>query len=184
MQERNKLGMVLFLGSEIGFFGVLILGYVYYYRAYAAGPNAVTALDPLLTGMFTVCLLVSSFTLWRAQKSLERASRSRVNLWLLATVALGSIFVFGQAWEYAQLLRDNVTISSSLFGTTFFTLTGMHGLHVFGGLIALVVLLGLALGGHLNPSRSVAVATVELYWHFVDVVWLVIFAIVYLGPQL
>ncbi len=99
-------------------------------------------------------------------------------------MALGSIFVFGQAWEYAQLLRDNVTISSSLFGTTFFTLTGMHGLHVFGGLIALVVLLGLALGGHLNPSRSVAVATVELYWHFVDVVWLVIFAIVYLGPQL
>ncbi len=70
MQERNKLGMVLFLGSEIGFFGVLILGYLYYYRAYAAGPNAVTALDPLLTGMFTVCLLVSSFTLWRAQKSL------------------------------------------------------------------------------------------------------------------
>jgi heme/copper-type cytochrome/quinol oxidase subunit 3 len=184
MLEKNKLGMLLFLGSEVAFFGILILAYVYYYRAYADGPNAATHLNALLTGMFTICLLLSSFTLWRAQRSIEQGHRAGLRAWLLATVVLGAVFLAGQGWEYAQLLRENVTISRSLFGTTFFTLTGMHGLHVFSGLIALLILLGLAWAGSLTRARAGAVATVELYWHFVDVVWIVIFGIVYLWPLL
>jgi len=184
MMEKNKLSMALFLASEVAFFGVLILAYIYYYPSYANGPNAATALDPFLTGIFTVALLASSFTLWRAQKSTEHGHYGGQRTWLLATVLLGAIFLVGQAWEYAQLIGENVTIGGSLFGTTFYTLTGFHGLHVLGGLIALLILFGLALGGHITPARSIAVETVELYWHFVDVVWVIIFAMVYVWPHL
>jgi heme/copper-type cytochrome/quinol oxidase subunit 3 len=184
MMDRNKMSMALFLASEAAFFSVLILAYLYYYPAYAQGPNAATVLDPIITGIFTIALLASSFTLWRAQKSSEHGQQGALRLWLLATVALGLIFLFGQVWEYSQLARENVTISTSLFGTTFYTLTGFHGLHVLGGLLAIIILLGLALGGKITPARSIAVETVELYWHFVDVVWVLIFALVYVWPNL
>ncbi|MDP9309597.1 MAG: cytochrome c oxidase subunit 3 [Chloroflexota bacterium] len=182
--NRTKLSMALFLASEVGFFGVLILAYLYYYPSYAEGPNAANSLNPLLTGIFTVALLASSFTLYRAQKSNEHGDRGGTRRWLTATVVLGTIFLAGQAWEYIQLIGEGVTISGSLFGTTFYTLTGFHGLHVLGGLIAIFILLGLALSGHLTRARAVAVETVELYWHFVDVVWVVIFALVYVWPNL
>ncbi len=184
MIEKNKFSMLLFLASEAAFFGVLILGYLYYYPSYADGPNATTVLDPLLTGVFTIALLASSFTLWRAQRSLDEGQQGGLRVWLLATVVLGAVFLGGQLWEYSTLLRENVTVRSSLFGTTFYTLTGVHGLHVLGGLLTLLILLGLALGGYLTPRRAIAVTMVELYWHFVDVVWIVIFAIVYLWPHL
>lgn len=184
MLERNKLSMALFLASEAAFFGVLILGYLYFYPSYADEPNAGTVLNLGLAALLTAALLSSSVTLWRAQRSLHHGHAGRVRAWLLATVLLGGIFLAGQAWEYRTLLAENVTVSGSLFGTTFYTLTGVHGLHVFGGLVTLTILLGLALAGHLTPQRAVAVSTVELYWHFVDVVWLAIFAIVYLWPRL
>jgi heme/copper-type cytochrome/quinol oxidase subunit 3 len=182
--DRTKMSMAFFLASEAVFFGVLILAYLYYYPGYADEPNATTVLDPIITGLFTIALLASSFTLWRAQKSTEHGQQGALRLWLLATVVLGLVFILGQAWEYSQLARENVTISRSIFGTTFYTLTGFHGLHVIGGLLTLIILLGLALGGHLTQARSIAVETVELYWHFVDVVWVVIFAIVYVWPNL
>jgi len=182
--EKNKFSMLLFLASEAAFFAVLILGYLYYLPSYADGPNAATVLDPILTGLFTIALLASSFTLWRAQRSIDQGHQGGLRIWLLATVALGAIFLGGQIWEYSQLLRENVTINGSLFGTTFYTLTGVHGLHVFGGLLMLLVLLGLALGGYLTPQRAIALTMVELYWHFVDLVWIVIFAIVYVWSRL
>jgi heme/copper-type cytochrome/quinol oxidase subunit 3 len=182
--DKNKLSMGLFLASEAAFFGVLILSYFYYYPSYASEPNATTVLDPLLTGIFTIALLASSFTLWRAQRSLEQGRQRGLTIWLLATVALGALFLGGQLWEYSQLIAENVTVAGSLFGTAFYTLTGVHGLHVLGGLITLLILLGLALGGRLTPHRAIAVTMVELYWHFVDLVWIVIFATVYLWPRL
>jgi heme/copper-type cytochrome/quinol oxidase subunit 3 len=184
MPDKTKLSMLLFLASEAAFFGVLIMSYLYYYPSYAAGPNAGTALDPLLTSVFTAALLASSFTFWRAQRSLDQGRQGGLRIWLLATIALGALFLGGQLWEYSQLLRENITISNSLFGTTFYTLTGVHGLHVLSGLLVLLILLGLALAGQLTPRRSIAVAAVELYWHFVDVVWIAIFAIVYVWPHL
>lgn len=184
MLDKTKLSMLLFLASEAAFFGVLIMAYLYYYPSYADGPNAVTALDPLLTGLFTLALLASSFTLWRAQRSLHQGRTDGLRIWLAATIVLGALFLGGQLWEYSQLARENVTVSNSLFGTTFYTLTGVHGMHVLGGLLTLLILLGLALAGQLTPRRSIAVAAVELYWHFVDVVWIAIFAIVYIWPHL
>ncbi len=184
MTDKYKLGMLFFLASEVAFFDMLILAYIYYTGAEVNGPNAATALNPAVTSIFTVSLLASSFTLWRGQKSIEHGEQSGLRLWLLATIVLGAIFIGGQAWEWTNLIRDNVTISSSLFGTTFFTLTGFHGLHVISGLIVLLVLFILTLAGSLTQARANAVATVELYWHFVDVVWVVIFSLLYIWPHL
>lgn len=182
--DKNKLSMFLFLASEAAFFGVLIMSYLYYYPSYVGEHNSPLALDPLLSGLFTIALLASSFTLWRAQKSTEQGQLGGQRVWLLATVALGASFLGGQLWEYTQLIAENITINSSLFGTAFFTLTGVHGLHVFGGLLMLLIALGLALRGLITPHRAIGLTMVELYWHFVDIVWIVIFATVYLWPRL
>ncbi len=184
MSDKNKLGMAFFLASEAVFFGVLILAYIYYWDTYAEGPSPTTVLEPLITGIFTVALLLSSFTLWRAQRSIEHGNRAGLRGWLLATIVLGAIFLGGQIWEYAQLLGENVRPAGSLFASTFFTLTGFHGLHVLSGLIALMIIFGLATAGSLTSRHAVAVETAELYWHFVDGVWIVIFALIYLWPQL
>ena len=106
-----------------------------------------------------------------------------MRLSLFATVLLGAIFLYGQGREYQRLISQNVTISRNLFGSTFFTLTGFHGLHVFMGLVAITILFGLALAGTFKKPHSVAIEAISLYWHFVDVVWIVIFATVYLWAR-
>ncbi|HSH77742.1 MAG TPA: heme-copper oxidase subunit III [Herpetosiphonaceae bacterium] len=184
MMEKNRMGMLLFLASEAMFFSVLILAYVYYRGPGVEGPTAETALDPVTTGIFTIFLLASSVTFWLAERSIARQRELRARLWLLATVHLGVIFLIGQGWEYFNLFRENVTIDRNLFGTTFFTLTGFHGFHVFGGLVAIAILTGLSATGHFRGPHSVAVETVGLYWHFVDVVWIIIFALIYVWPFL
>ena len=183
--DRNILGMGLFLASEAVFFALLILAYLYYHRNFfpvpaSAPPNAGSVLDPRKTGVYTVCLLASSLTIWLASRSLRRGNQTMVRVMLAATVALGAIFLFGQGREYAHLIGENVTISRNLFGTTFFTLTGFHGFHVFMGLVAITVLLGFAISGAFTKPHSVAIEAISLYWHFVDVVWIVIFTTVYL----
>jgi heme/copper-type cytochrome/quinol oxidase subunit 3 len=184
MMEKNRLGMVLFLGSEVVFFGVLILAYLYYTIGPVQDRSGPTILDPLTTGLWTICLLLSSVTLWLAHRSGEHGNQGGLRLWLLVTLLLGSAFLFGQVLEYSHLFEQRITIDRSLFATTFFTLTGFHGLHVLSGLIAILILFGLAVRGHLSGKRMIAVSTVELYWHFVDGVWIVVFVLVYLWPLL
>lgn len=181
--DENRFAMVLFLISEGAFFVFLIVAYVYFHGSDKTGPNAMNSLHPFTTGVFTLALLGSSFTMWRAEKSYESGRMGHFRSWLGATIALGAIFMFGQGREYAQLYRANVTVSRNLFGSSFFTLTGFHGLHVILGIIALSVLLGLALKDSPHPKAS-AVRTLALYWHFVDWVWVVIFAVVYLWAVL
>ena len=182
MIEKTKLGMLLFLASETFFFAILILAYVYYRGASVDGPNAATSLDVATASIFTVFLLGSSGTLWLAERDMARQRPTGMRLWLLVTVGFGAIFLLGQGWEYLRLIAENVTINRNLFGTTFFTLTGFHGLHVFSGLVALAILLGLALAGWFDGPHAVAIEAVGWYWHFVDVVWIVIFSIIYLWP--
>jgi heme/copper-type cytochrome/quinol oxidase subunit 3 len=126
--------------------------------------------------------------IWITNEAIRLIGSSRVALigtiGPILTIGLGAVFLFGQGREYAQLLREHVTISSNLFGTTFFTLTGFHGLHVLIGLVALAILLGLALAGDFKDPEAPGVGAVGLYWHFVDAVWIVIFTIVYLGTVL
>ncbi|MGN6697624.1 MAG: cytochrome c oxidase subunit 3, partial [Thermomicrobiales bacterium] len=100
--------------------------------------------------------------------------------WLLVTIALGAIFIAGQAYEYHHLIDEGVTISSGLFGTTFFTLTGFHGLHVIIGLVALSILAALTFAGDFDEGNEMPLTTAGLYWHFVDAVWVVVFSVVYL----
>lgn len=176
--EKNRLGMAIFLGSEAVFFILLILGYVNFRNV--SNPVAIQHLDPAVTAIFTVSLLSSSLTLWLAERGFRNHKASAIT-WLLITLALGAIFLIGQGTEYMNLFRENITPAQGLFGTTFFTLTGIHGLHVLSGLLILSILSWLALKGYFRSRQPTALETFALYWHFVDGVWIVIFTVVYLG---
>jgi len=180
LTDKYKLGMLLFIASEASFFILLILAYVSFHRNFGNGKEAAEHLDILTTGFFSIFLLSSSLTVWRAEVALHSKQIVRGLAWLGVTILFGAIFLVGQGREYAGLIEKNVTISRDLFGTTFFTLTGFHGLHVFLGLIMLSIVTGLGLFSQPKEIPDAAFESVALYWHFVDVVWIFIFAIVYL----
>jgi heme/copper-type cytochrome/quinol oxidase subunit 3 len=174
MTNRTLLGVAVFIASESIFFLAIVLAYVAYRDAGLATAKA--TLDVGRTAIFSVALFASSGTMALA----ARAENSR---WLIATIVLGAIFLLGQGSEYARLLGEGVGPGSALFGTTFFTLTGLHGLHVVAGLVALVALLSANLRRP-QAVRAVAWEAVSMYWHFVDAVWVVVFSVVYLGTLL
>lgn len=177
MTEKSVLGMAVFLGSEAVFFVFLIIAYVYFSGVPTTGPVARNALDPCVTLIYTAVLIASSVTIWRAGVLAKR--RQPGAAWVLASAALGAVFLVGQGREYARLLSDNITVSRDLFGTTFFTLTGFHSVHVLLGVVMLTALWVVA---RLDGTLPRGLDAIALYWHFVDVVWLVIFAIVYVRP--
>lgn len=177
---KTRLGMMLFILSEGVFFMLLVLAYVNYHRVQGNGPTAADSLDVFKTGVFSLFLFSSSATMAAAMAGFRRNKRRWLVTGLLGTLILGSVFLIGQGIEYASLLRRDVTISRDLFGTTFFTLTGFHGLHVLTGLILIAVLLGFSVFGREDEPRGGAMEAVSVYWHFVDGVWLVIFGVVYL----
>ncbi|MGI8435851.1 MAG: cbb3-type cytochrome c oxidase subunit I, partial [Chthoniobacterales bacterium] len=181
--EKNRAGVVAFILSETGFFGILILAFLYYNATPQAGPSS-RELDLVKTGCFSLCLFASSFTIWRSEKGLHAGKQGRMIGWLIATIVLGGIFMVGQGLEYWHLFQSGVSVNSNLFATTFFTLTGFHGIHVCVGLIALLIMLGLALAGDFRKGKSPALPAVSLYWHFVDVVWVVVLTVVYILPRL
>jgi heme/copper-type cytochrome/quinol oxidase subunit 3 len=174
------VGIAAFIFSEATFFGALIVAFLEYRTRSASGPTA-HDLDVLRTFVFSLFLFASSFTVYAAERRLHRDDQRGFLTWWAATILFGAIFLGNQLLEYARLYEEGITIGTNLFTTTFFTLTGFHGLHVFVGLIALVVIgvLGRA-GDFRGGRRRVAVETVSIYWHFVDVVWVVVFSLVYL----
>jgi cytochrome c oxidase subunit I len=178
--EKNKTAMTVFIVSEAMFFLMLILAFVYYNSTPGPGPTAASSLNLPRTAIFTACLLASSLTLWRAEKGYARRDRTVLVRWLVATVLLGAVFVVGQASEYWGLFRRGVAIDTNLFASTFFTLTGFHGLHVCVGLAGLCVVLWLIRKGDFKDFNSPALGTLSLYWHFVDGVWVVVFSLIYL----
>jgi heme/copper-type cytochrome/quinol oxidase subunit 3 len=173
--------MLLFLGGEVVFFGCLIMAFAFYRGQWVAtgGPTA-AVLDFPPTAFFTALLLSSSLTIWLAERSLRAGKPGQMRAWLGLTVLLGAAFLIGQGFEWSKLFGEDITIRSGLFGTTFFTLTGFHGFHVLMGLIALAVLFILALRGWFEGPHSSGLETISLYWHFVDLVWIVVFSVVYL----
>src|SRR5438477_7622695 len=181
--DKNKAGVIAFIISEAGFFGVLILAYLFYNATTASGPGS-RELNLLKTSIFSVCLFASSFTIWRSEVAARMNKQTRMKLWLAFTILLGGIFVIGQGMEYWDLYRTGVTVGLDLFATTFFTLTGFHGLHVCVGLLALLIVLGVAFGRSFKNGHLPALGPVGLYWHFVDVVWVFVFFIVYFWPLL
>jgi heme/copper-type cytochrome/quinol oxidase subunit 3 len=178
--ERNKMGMLTFVASEAVFFALLIAAYIFYHRRGDEGPTAASSLDLVKTSIFTVALLSSSVTMHFAVHSAKAKKSRSVGVWLFATIVLGAVFLIGQGTEYLGLIREHVTISRNLFGTTFFTLTGFHGFHVAIGLVMLLILLGLAMNPRGLHPDSPAVEVISIYWHFVDVVWIAVFSVVYL----
>jgi cytochrome c oxidase subunit I+III len=176
----SKVAVFSFIGSEAAFFVLLVIAYVFYDSLSSlsqAGPSAQSSLDRGRTGIFTVLLLASSVTLHLAERSHDAGRRGRRDTCLAVTIALGLAFLVGQVTEYSRMFGSGIHVGTNLFATTFFTLTGFHGLHVLGGLVALSILLGLALRGELHAT---GLRGVGYYWHFVDVVWLVVFGVVYL----
>jgi heme/copper-type cytochrome/quinol oxidase subunit 3 len=177
--NKTRLAMLLFVASEAVFFILLIVAYVVYHATSPSAADSSRYLDIPRTAVFTACLIISSFTMRHAGIHFRTGRLRPALAWLLATMALGTAFLAGQGAEYVSLIREDVTISRDLFGTTFFTLTGFHGLHVLIGLILLGTLFGLELKRRVTgPSQ--AVEGVSIYWHFVDAVWMIIFPVIYL----
>ena len=179
LHKKTVLAMLLFLGSESIFFVCLIAAYVYYTGASLNGPNATTVLDPLKTGMYTACLLSSSLTVYFAERA-QRKGKKGLALWLGGTILLGAVFLYGEMQEYRKLLHLNVTVSRNLFGSTYYTLTGFHALHVTAGLVLLGTILVISLRRPMGRAQQTALECVSYYWHFVDIVWVAVFSSVYL----
>jgi heme/copper-type cytochrome/quinol oxidase subunit 3 len=141
-------------------------------------------LDLGRTLFFSVCLFASSFTMWRSEKALHRGQTGSMIMWLTLTITLGLTFIAGQGVEYANLMGNGMRIDTNLFTTTFFTLTGFHGIHVIVGLLALMIVLGLAMAGDFSMKPPpAALAMVSVYWHFVDVVWVLVLTVAYILPH-
>jgi cytochrome c oxidase subunit 3/cytochrome o ubiquinol oxidase subunit 3 len=172
--------MICFLVSEVALFGTLIVTYLFYVGRDTVGPTPAEALKlPLVLGT-TACLLASSATIHLAERALERAQRGAFLLWWLATILLGATFLAGTAYEWRELIYQyGLTISRNLFGTTYYTLVGLHALHVTGGVTLMTIVFALALGRQVSSAKGGAVGLVSWYWHFVDVVWVVVFTVVY-----
>ena len=170
------------MGSECLLFGALISVYLLYRGKSIEGPVAADVFDIPYTSVSSFVLLMSSLTMVLALSATQRGDLRRSRIWLLATALLGASFVAGQVYEFTSFIREGLTIRTNLFGSAFYVLTGFHGAHVTLGVLMLLSLFGLSLQGRLGADRAEVVEIAGLYWHFVDVVWIVIFTVIYLIP--
>jgi heme/copper-type cytochrome/quinol oxidase subunit 3 len=178
----TKLAMWLFLSSECLLFGALISAYVLYRGRSLVGPYPDEIFDIPYTSVSSFVLLASSLTMVLALSSAQRGDAGRMRLWLLTTALLGLTFVGGQVYEFTLFHDEGLALSTNLFGTTFYVLTGFHGVHVTVGVLMLLGLVSLSWTRRLPGNGAFPVEMVGLYWHFVDIVWIVIFTVVYLIP--
>jgi heme/copper-type cytochrome/quinol oxidase subunit 3 len=172
--------MWLFLGSECLFFGSLIAAYLLYRDKSVVGPYPDELFDIPFTSVSAFQLLMSSVTMVLALAAIQRGNVRSMQIWLLATAFLGLLFVSGQAYEFTQFYHEGLHLDTNLFGTTFFVLTGFHGAHVTIGILILMSLFAVSLQGRIQQKDSLNIEIAGLYWHFVDIVWIVIFTLVYL----
>lgn len=184
--SKPRLALLLFMSSEGVFFVVLILSFVYFRESpgNAAGVNP-SALDVPRALIFTLCLLSSSLTVWLAGYYQKRGHRRGMLSWLAVTIGLGATFLYGEITDFTDMAGKQITIWRDVFGSAFYTLVGMHGFHVSVGLLILAITFYLGLIGNFSDGkRPHAFEAVSLYWHFVDIVWVVVFSTVYLWSML
>ena len=182
--SNNKLLMWLFLGSECLLFGALISSYLLLKERLPEGeigPDDV--FDIPFTSVSSFVLLLSSLTMVLALSNMSRGDEHRFRVWTIATALLGATFIAGQVYEFSAFYEEGLGYTTNIFSSAFFSLTGFHGAHVTLGIIMLMSLVVLNLRGRLGPDKAEVVEIVGLYWHFVDIVWILIFTIVYLFPQ-
>lgn len=177
-------GMIAFLISEAAFFSTLVMVYIVFIGADAQpGGRGGPTPDVLSLGLVigtTICLLSSSVTIHLADRALRRGGEAGFRLWWTVTIVLGIAFLAGTAYEWRELIRGGLTVQRNLFGTTYYTLVGFHGVHVSVGVIVMLIVLGLALRRQVTAGNPHGVELVSWYWHFVDGVWVVVFSMVYL----
>lgn len=181
---NEKLAMWLFLGTECLLFGGLISTYLLYKSRVpeGAGPTPHELYDIPFTSVSSFVLLMSSLTMVLAVTSIARGDVRNTRVWLFTTAMLGGIFISGQVYEFTSFLKEGMGFTTNVASSAFFTLTGFHGVHVSLGILMLMSLLMLSFRGKLGPERAEVVEIIGLYWHFVDVVWILIFTVVYLVP--
>jgi cytochrome c oxidase subunit 3/cytochrome o ubiquinol oxidase subunit 3 len=165
--------------GETALFTIFVVAYIFYLGKSVSGPTPRQVLE--IPFFNTVCLLSSSLTIWLAERRLERKRVSAFGIWLAITIALGVVFLAGTALEWRKLIyQDGLTISTNLFGTTFYSLVGLHATHVLLGLVMLSCLLAFTVAGKVTEGESARIGVLALYWHFVDAVWVVVFTVVYI----
>jgi cytochrome c oxidase subunit III len=178
LPSRGKVAMAGLIIAESAIFTIFVVAYLFYLGKSTTGPTPSEVLEtPIL---YTVCLLSSSLTIHLAAKSLERDYRRLFLAFWMLTIALGGLFLYGTAQEWHRLIYEHgLTISTNLFGTTYYSLVGLHAFHVTAGLIMLLVVAIFGLIGRVGVSQSDRIAVLSMYWHFVDAVWVVVFTVVY-----
>ncbi len=179
--SNNKMGMWLFLGSECLLFGGLISTYMLY-RGRNAGLGPDQIYDIPFTSVSSFVLLMSSLTMVLAVSAINRHDERNARVWLVTTALLGATFVGGQVYEFTTFYREGLGYTTSLFASSFYTLTGFHGVHVSVGIVMLLALAQMVRKNRVTGNKAEVVELVGLYWHFVDIVWIVIFTLVYLIP--
>jgi cytochrome c oxidase subunit III len=178
LPSRGRVGMFCLISAESAIFTIFVVAYLFYLGKSLTGPMPQEVLRVPI--FFTVCLLSSSLTIHFAVQSLKRAKVAAFGLWWFLTLALGAIFLAGTAREWHHLIYDEgLTIQTNLFGTTYYSLVGLHAFHVTVGLVAITTVLLFALLGHVKQEHTERVDVLALYWHFVDAVWVVVFTVVY-----
>jgi len=176
---RGKVGMACLIFAESAIFTIFVVAYLFYVGKSLTGPTPREVLETPI--FYTICLLSSSLTIHFAGKFLERDKRGAfLSLWLL-TIVLGGVFMYGTGQEWHRLIYEHaLTISTNLFGTTYYSLVGLHAFHVTAGLILLSIVLLFGLAGRVGRDQSARLEVLSLYWHFVDAVWVVVFTVVYI----
>jgi cytochrome c oxidase subunit III len=179
LPSRGRVGMYSLIIAETAIFTIFVVAYVYNIGKSLYGPTPRQVLDlPIFN---TVCLLSSSFTIMIAERMLEKSRLRAFSLWWALTFLLGTIFLVGTGREWSKLIyHDGLTIKTNLFGTTFYSLVGLHATHVVVGLTMLLLVLIFALTGYLKHEHAERIQVLGLYWHFVDAVWVVVFTVVYI----
>ena len=175
---RGRVGMASLIIAESAIFTIFVVAYLFYVGKSLSGPTPREVLETPI--FYTICLLSSSLTIHLAGKLLERGRRvAFLALWLL-TLILGALFLYGTEQEWHRLIYERgLTISTNLFGTTYYSLVGLHAFHVTAGLTMITVVLLFGLAGRVGPEQAGRVGVLSLYWHFVDAVWVVVFTVVY-----
>ncbi|MFN2503849.1 MAG: heme-copper oxidase subunit III [Acidimicrobiales bacterium] len=181
--SHEKVAIWAFLGSECLLFGALISTFLLYKGQDVAGSiTPADVYDIPFTSVSSFVLLMSSLTMVLALAAIQKGDHRGTRVWLLTTALLGASFVGGQVYEFTVFIREGLTLKTNLFGSSFYAMTGFHGAHVTLGVLMLLSLFSMSLKGRLPAEKAETVELVGLYWHFVDIVWIVIFTLVYLIP--
>ena len=179
LPDRGKVAMAALIIAESAIFTIFVVAYLFYAGKSLTGPTPREVLE--IPVFYSICLLSSSITVHLAGRFLERGKRGAfLSMWLL-TFILGGLFLFGTGQEWHRLIYEKgLTISTNLFGTTYYSLVGLHAFHLTAGLVMLLMVLIFGLAGRVNQDQSGRVGVLSMYWHFVDGVWVVVFTVVYI----